>query len=894
MAIFEAIATIIADYLYASIPYLAYSASVYIAYAVVAVAYLAAINALVQRNSAQSASTVPNAGTRIQLPPATNNKLPVVYGTGFIGPAITSAQIWTDFKVMTYVMTLAEVTDGAGYTFDEIYYDGKLVTFDFTDHTKVASLTTNANPPQTDTKISPYMHIYLYSNGSSSGVNTPHPAWYHVGGWDSNYTMDNCAFMVVTIQYNVDAGTTGLGSFRVKLSNSLTKPGDVIQDYMTNTRYGCAVPLSKIDTTTLAAVNAYSDELITYTNANGIGTSTQPRYRVHGPIDTNRNCMENLQYIVDTCDGWLQFNEITGMWGVVLNRSYTDYTTITDLYHVTDSKLIGGIDINPTDLNSTYNQIEIQYPNTNIMDQTDIQTIDLFQEDPSLLSPNEPVNKFVLQLPMVNNAVQAKYLGARRILMSREDLVITFRCDYSAIQLDAGDVIRVNHDRYGWIDKLFRITNISEEKGSDGSLSAVILAGEYNDSVYGDLGIRDFIPADNMGAYDPNVFVAPAAPTIAPVFAVDNSINAFSVSGIVPTTGTYLFMDFNYGTTSDVSTHVLYKIIKTSDGTPLTPGATFTIAVTDLPADTYYWSLKLRNNVGGIVSVASTPLTWIGPSVSTYDIANNVGGVTTGAIHLNAATETFYYYDSNARNAWWNTVIDQQFDLTTNSNPNLYLVKANVAPTTGLLPGYTTWYDIGNATFHFYNTGSTWKVASGNTLPVATLSADDIFFKTNSNQFYTYHTDIAPNGWYEAGVEYTRDGGGSAAIGIGPFSTGNVLDYGAHLDFTPETDAICIITVMASATVTNVNGGNTVPGAYALGILTDQTANVVVSSAPTSGTGRGYKNISTTTPTIFSTQWHSNVTGGHNYRIRLMGQVVDRYVKLTMSDIQIQAEVIKR
>ena len=50
-------------------------------------------------------------GARVQLPPATNNKLPVVYGTAFIGGSIVDAKISTDLQTMWYVIALAEVTN---------------------------------------------------------------------------------------------------------------------------------------------------------------------------------------------------------------------------------------------------------------------------------------------------------------------------------------------------------------------------------------------------------------------------------------------------------------------------------------------------------------------------------------------------------------------------------------------------------------------------------------------------------------------------------------------------------------------------------------------------------------------------------------------------------------
>ena len=219
---------------------------------------------------------------------------------------------------------------------------------------------------------------------------------------------------------------------------------------MLNNRYGCAIPLAQIDTNSLDDVNTYSDQNIVYTPVGG-GSATQKRYRINGPLDTARSCLDNLQFLVDTCDSWLQYSELQGKWKVVINKAYNqnpDGQTINDLFIVNSSNLIGGIEISPIDLNETYNEVEVAYPNYNIKDQTDYQIIDLFDTNPSLLSQNEAINRLNITLPLVNNAVQAKYLAARRIFQSREDLVISFRTDYSGIQVEAGDVIRVYHETY--------------------------------------------------------------------------------------------------------------------------------------------------------------------------------------------------------------------------------------------------------------------------------------------------------------------------------------------------------------------------------------------------------------------------------------------------------------
>jgi hypothetical protein len=600
---------------------------------------------LLANRSGQQASGTSNAGSRVQLPPATDNKLPVIYGSAFIGGVITDAKLSTDQKTMWYVVSLAEVTDttsGSAYTFGNLYYDGKQIAFDGTDPAKVISLTTNtAGTPEVDTKIAGNLFIYLFPNGSASGINTGGQTAINILSdsaipsdqrWNQGiYTasgqsadMTNTAFAIVKVVYNQDAGTTNLGALTVQLQNNLYQPGSVIKDYLTNTRYGCAIPISKIDTASLTALNAYSAETITYVPVGG-GTATQARYRIDGPINTGQNCLNNLQQMVDSCDSWLQYSEMTGQWKVVINQSYTDYTTLGSLFSVDSSNLVGGVEVNPLDLNGTYNIVEVQYPNYNIKDQTDFQTISLFTSYPSLLSPNEPVNKLNVQLPQVNNAVQAKYLALRRLFQGREDLAISFSTDYSGIQVEAGDVIKVTLSQYGWTDKLFRVSFVGEQKYPDGSLGATMTAFEYNDSIYDDNLVQDFVPASNTGLTDPNIIGTPSAPTVINS-PVNNGTNASQfITGIVPTPGQVLYMDYNYGTTSDVANHVRYTTTTLGGGKPYTAGTPIQVEMSDLPAGTYYWSVTARNKSVGVTSPATLAPIWSGPSITPSDNPTKTG-----------------------------------------------------------------------------------------------------------------------------------------------------------------------------------------------------------------------------------------------------------------------------
>lgn len=621
------------------------------------------ISKLIAKRANTEAPSGGDAGGRVQLPPASDNKLPVVYGTAWVGGPVVDAKISVDQKYMWYVVALCEKTDTGTVSFDltnGVYYDGKRV--DFGSNGAVLSLTTNTTPPQTDTKVQNKIYIWFFSDGSNSGVNTGGqtaiqimsdsvtgggiPAserWngpiYTTGGQSA--TMNNTVFAIVRVEYNVDSGTTGLGTLQVKVTNNMggdngAKPGTAILDYMTNERYGCGISLENIDVASLSALDNYSDEFITYVPQEG-GSAQQRRYRINGPLDTSNTCLNNLQFLVDSCDSWLQYTETTGKWRIVINKPYEGTPFL-----INSSNLIGGIQINPIDLNETYNQVEVAYPNTNVKDQTDYQIVDL--TDPttawyasynSVLSPNEAVNRLNVVLPLVNNAVQAKYLAVRRLLQSREDLVISCNLDYSGIQIDAGDVIRVTHEAYGWTDKLFRVSQVNEVQDENGNLGASIEAFEYNSLIYNDNAIQDFVPNDNTGLSDPNVISPPCVPIITPFSDANSLITGFEVCSCVPEQGTVLYMDLNYGFSDNVQTHQLYRTVQSAGGLPFinSPNiangnvTSICISVNDLPAGNYYWSATARNDQAGRSSGSTGVYLWGGANVRPYDPNSNTGGL---------------------------------------------------------------------------------------------------------------------------------------------------------------------------------------------------------------------------------------------------------------------------
>jgi hypothetical protein len=560
----------------------------------------------------------PDPGSRVQLPPAGNNKLPIVYGQAYVGGIVTDMSITQNNQRMYFVLALCEVTNtetGSSpdtITYGDIYFGGKRVIFQGNGYT-VASLQ-DESTGQIDTRVNGLINIYLYSNGSSTPTNSSasaisvmqNPALTYQ--WDSAKTMTNCAFAIIDITYNNAAGLTGLPDTKFEVINSRTSCGDCFYDYLTSSRYGAGIAVTGVDTASFTALNTYSNGAFTYTPSGG-GSTTQARFKFDGTLYTDTTVMANLQLMAASCDCLLKYNEITGQWAVIVQTPDDE-----PVMSLTDSNIVSAISISPTDLASSYNIAEVKYPDSSNRDSFNTVTLNLAVVNPSLLYPNEPINKQSISLPLVNNNVRAQYLANRFLEEAREDLQVQFSINYEGLQLEAGDVVSVTNANYGWTNKLFRITRVTEVFGDDGSIRATLLLGEYNAAVYDDVPIQQFIPAPNTGISYPNFFGTLVAPTISNVVPYAN-IPSFDVTVTASPYGIVQYAEIWYSAYETPTTTQRLFLGTTEtlpNNAPYTSSAAMpAITVTSLPSGDWYVFARMINSLGdSVFSPASDLIEW--------------------------------------------------------------------------------------------------------------------------------------------------------------------------------------------------------------------------------------------------------------------------------------------
>jgi len=99
------------------------------------------------------------------------------------------------------------------------------------------------------------------------------------------------------------------------------------------------------------------------------------------------------------------------------------------------------------------------------------------------------------KLDLVNDNMRAETLANIDLNQSRVGTVIQFEADYSGMQTDVGDIIKVTNSLYGFTDKLFRVMRCVEKQTPEGMITVQISAIEYSDDYYTQANIRQ-TPAD--------------------------------------------------------------------------------------------------------------------------------------------------------------------------------------------------------------------------------------------------------------------------------------------------------------------------------------------------------------------------------------------------------------
>lgn len=304
-------------------------------------------------------------GGRIQVPPATNNKIPVLYGTAYVNGIITDARlISTDQKTnntMFYCIVLSETCNAAGATYDvnNIYWnDLRLTQVDSTTNAhKIKDGRKTVDGPGEDFIDTNFVvdgnslvEVRVYAGSSaankqifpsqaSSNTQAAYDFWgNNDNSWTSSFDMKGLVFAIVKVTYNGEKGFTALPNMTFDVTNSLSNPADVWYDYMTGVRYGAGIPGSDINISATTTWQNFCNEDINYTDIDGVTTQSTERYKINGLLDTTRSVKENIDIVLQNGGAWMSYDVSTGLWSPLIKKAITAGDPTVSASHFTGSR----------------------------------------------------------------------------------------------------------------------------------------------------------------------------------------------------------------------------------------------------------------------------------------------------------------------------------------------------------------------------------------------------------------------------------------------------------------------------------------------------------------------------------------------------------------------------
>ncbi len=421
-------------------------------------------------------------GVKIQLPPSTDNRVPVFYGQSFTGAIIVDAEIKNQNNTMVYCMVIGEKTDSGTITINDIYRDDTKLIFS-------GATVTGATDPNatTSNNINGKIRCRVYAGGTAATDQIfPLAASGQVAATTLMTTINastsyaNLVYSVIEMDYDAENGLQGLGAITYDINNSLNEPSNVLLDYLQNDRYGAGISSSDIDLTSFNDLYDYSTAQVDYRTATGNVTAQHNRWQIDGMCSTYQPVKRNINELCRSCAAYFAYDPKQGKFKVVSNRAATTAEK-NAAYIFNDDNIVSSIDITSTELFSLYNSIDAEYPSVDKKDQTQTIVVSTPSGD---RNNNEPDNPLDTRFNLVNDRSRVGNLANIDLNQSRTSTVINFTADYSAIVNDVGDVVKITSSQYGYTNKLFRVMRVTEVETADAMLGAKFTCIEYDDSIY--------------------------------------------------------------------------------------------------------------------------------------------------------------------------------------------------------------------------------------------------------------------------------------------------------------------------------------------------------------------------------------------------------------------------
>jgi len=316
---------------------------------------------------------------------------------------------------------------------------------------------------------------------------TDGPSW-NIGGSaptgneDTNFKGQGVACLYVRMEYDQTVFAEGIPLFTAKVqgkkvydprSSTTAYSANAalcIRDFLNNEYYGLDDGNSINDTMFSAAANT-CDELVTLA-----GGGTEKRYEINGVASMDQAPQEILADMMTACAGTLFWGQ--GQWQLKVGEYTSSVKTFTldDLRSPIQLATKHSRRDNFNIVRGTFNDagqnwIRADYP--------EIRSSTFITNDNGYESPLD------LTLPFTTSSTMAQRLAKMTLFRSREQMTLTAEFGLEALEVQAGDIIALTIDRYGWSAKEFEVVGWQFSNNSEqGDLRVALTLRETSSAAF--------------------------------------------------------------------------------------------------------------------------------------------------------------------------------------------------------------------------------------------------------------------------------------------------------------------------------------------------------------------------------------------------------------------------
>jgi len=261
------------------------------------------------------------------------------------------------------------------------------------------------------------------------------------------------------------------------------------------------------------------------------------RHQTNTILRTNQPLFDNVNSMLSQFNGILRYSNgkyelsvettaptIPATLNLTTSGSYTgsagastNVTTLPDPRIINQDDIIGAVSVDDAGLKGSCNTVTVEIPDPSI--RYDTRGVSFFKSEYLKEDKNIPKKKDI-KTPSISNFFNARINAEQYLDQSRFNRKINFVLGPRGALLQAGSIIKITYPRFGWVNKDYRISNLTFNK----DCTVQVTAFEHSDDTY----IVQAKEKDPFLILSPPVpgdeTVAPGAPASVTATGQDNSI----------------------------------------------------------------------------------------------------------------------------------------------------------------------------------------------------------------------------------------------------------------------------------------------------------------------------------------------------------------------------------